>query len=527
MNREFERSLQDYCVDCFKSISSVLKEIELIDYNFIIDVDKVDQNNYERTRSNKQKDKQQRYAYIAQSRVGELILKFRVYFDYVDVDPEKSVVKELYYTVKMLIPIPDEHGYLLIKGKRYLFQYQLTESTTYTTSSALVLKSLMPIQIRKKKLFMKDIYGTEYELHSFEVLVFKKYENPMYFYFATMGWSNALEYLSIGQYITVVNDYDEEDDKYIYFKVSTSVTLKVKRKAMASDYVRSMLGTIGAVLNNRMTMENIHDTDMWICKIGAFKTNTAKSSHLELGKRYIILFNRMLDESNKEGLRLTMYNRRDVYAIIRWLMQNFKECWNKDNLDILNKRLRCNECINSLLNTIISDKIKRFVNTTANTAEKLEHKYDTLFSFRGNEIITKAHSSGLMRFDELVNDMDFFQKFKFTQKGANSAGNRSSKTISSRQRALHPSHLGRLDLNVCGASDPGLTNYIVPTCETDGLYFKDAPPEPESFYYNLKKELGELDEEGAMVLIVDPIKYNNVLDTISQIEFRAKERNGD
>ena len=527
MHREFERSLQEYSIDCFKSISSVLPEIELVNARFIIDVDKVDQNNYERTRSNRQKDKLQRYAYIAESRVGELILNFNVNFVFDNSNPDQRVEKILPYTVKLLVPLPDEDGYLLIKGKKYLFQYQLTESTTYTTSSALVLKSLMPIQVRKKKLFMKDIYGAEYELHAIEVLVFKKYENPMYFYFATMGWSNALEYLSVGQYISVVEDYDDQDDKYIYFKVSTTVTLKVKRKAIASDYVRSILGTIGAVLNNRMTNENIHDKDMWISRIGAFKTNTAKSSHHEMGKRHIMLFNRMLDESNKEELKLVIYNKRDVYAIIRWLMQNFKECWAKDNLDILTKRLRCNECINSLLNTIISDKIKRFVNTTANTAEKLEQKYDTLFSFRGNEIITKAHSSGLMRFDEMVNDMDFFQKFKFTQKGANSAGNRSSKTISSRQRALHPSHLGRIDLNVCSASDPGLTNYIVPTCETDGLYFKDAPPEPESFYYNMKKELGEIDEEDCMVVIVDPVKYNLILDTISQCEFRAKEKNGD
>ena len=120
-----------------------------------------------------------------------------------------------------------------------------------------------------------------------------------------------------------------------------------------------------------------------------------------------------------------------------------------------------------------------------------------------------------MRYDDLVNDMDVYQKLKITQKGPNSSGSKSdSKTISSKRRGLHPSHLGRQDIDVCSASDPGLTNYITPLCQTDGLYFKDAPPEPEDFYIRFKKELGEITEDGS-ILIIDPIKYNNVLEAVS------------
>ena len=224
----------------------------------------------------------------------------------------------------------------------------------------------------------------------------------------------------------------------------------------------------------------------------------------------------MLDESTKYSMRLTDHNSRDIYAIVRWLIQNYNELWEKNNLDLMTKRLRCNELVASLINGTISDRIKRFVNNIVNTKEKMETKYNNFFSYRGNEIISQLHKSGLLNNDDIVNDMDLYQKLKITQKGPNASGSKSdSKTISSSRRGLHPSHLGRQDINVCSASDPGLTNYITPFCKTDGLYFKDAPPEPESFYINFKRELGELDSHGNQILIIDPVKYNSVLEAVS------------
>ena len=93
----------------------------------------------------------------------------------------------------------------------------------------------------------------------------------------------------------------------------------------------------------------------------------------------------------------------------------------------MNKRLRCNEYVASFLNDIISERIKRFVNAaTASTIDKQIAKYNQFFAYRGNEVISKLHSSGLMRYDDMVNDMDLFQKMKVTSKGPNSAGNKSN-----------------------------------------------------------------------------------------------------
>lgn len=516
INREYEKSLEEYVVDCFKSISNVLPEIQMTDYKFIVDVDKVDQGNYERIRSNRLKDKQQKYIYMNDSRLGELIMTFHVDYEF------EGNVGELEFTRKMLIPIPDENNYFYIKGKRYILQYQITESSTYTTSSALVGKSLLPIKVRRGHSVHKDINGVEWKLSYYDLLIFNKYENFLYFYFATRGWQETLEYFEVAKYIELLRKSDDSPH-HTYFRINSFITVKVLTKALeSSEYIQGMVGSILGILTNRMRLSEIFDKETWICKIGAFKLNIAKESQKELGNRHIVLLNRMLDEGTKYSLRLTPYNKKDVYAIVRWMIQNYQHLWSKENLDLTNKRLRCNEYVASLLNNIISERIKKFVNTTVNKEEKLITKYNNFFSFRGNEIISKLHSSGLMKFDDAVNDMDFFSRLKVTQKGPNSVGNKSdSKTISSKRRALHPSHLLRLDLNVCGASDPGLNNYLSPYCETDGLYFKGAIPEPESFSIELKREISDIDGEDCPVLVYDPVAYNYVLEELDSISVKG------
>lgn len=515
INRQYEKNLYEYVIDCFQSISSVLPEFQMVDSKFVSDFDKVNQSDYERTRSNRQVDKNQQYVYCKESRLGELTMTFEVHTDF------QGEPVDLQYKVRLLVPIPDKDGYYLIKGIRYILQYQLTESATYTTTGSLVTKSLMPIKVRKRGISLRDTNNVVHDVSYAQLSVFEKYENFLYFYLAEMGWSNTLEFFDLGGIISAVPEHDG-DPSCTYFKIGGNLTIKVKTSYLRSDYIQVMLGNICDVLTNRVSIEDLEDKDMWISKIGAFKINATKESRYELGTRYAILSKRMLDESTKGSLRLQDYNKGDFFKIIRWIVQNFKELWQKDNLDVLNKRLRCNELVAGLINTIISDKIKRFVNTTANTKEKLITKYNHFFTFRGNEIISMLHVSGLMKYDDVVNDMDFFSKLKITSKGPSAAGEKNdSRTVTAERRGLHPSQLGVFDINVCSSSDPGLTNVLSPFCETDGLYFKGAPPEPESFRYNFIKEFGNYDEENSPVVIIDPVKYNAVLNSVTDCHIRG------
>ena len=530
MNREFEKPIEEYVTDCFASIQDVLDTITLVDSSFTIDVDKMDTSFYDRTRSKKKGDKKQKYVHIEKNRVGELILNFHVSDVFKPTPDSIGEPIELDYTIREMIPIPDEHGKLLLKGVSYTPQYQLTETSTYVTSSNLVMKSLMPIRIKKVPIEIRSMSGDYFNVHAFYVYMMDEFCNTFLYYFAEFGVYDTIEYYNAGRFVTILpmDEIDVNGTKptCLYFECNKNIVIEVNKEAFyKSEYIRNIVGTIYDCIVGKMTYEELLDPHEWVIKIGATKKTAKKEAYEELGNRYRILFTRMQDKSSRETLRTTWHNKESIYNIIRWICQNYDQLRSKDNLDIRFKRLRCNQYIGFSINLIISDHIKKFVNTTCATKDALISKYKNFFAFKGNEVISKIHSSGLMKYDDLVNDMNFFQKFKVTMKGPNSLGNKNSRNIAARQRALHPSHIGILGLDTCSASDPGITNYINPLCETDGLFFKGAPPEPEEAFYNLMMELGIITSDTSNdAVIIDPVKINNVLEFNDNISIRLLSR---
>lgn len=164
---------------------------------------------------------------------------------------------------------------------------------------------------------------------------------------------------------------------------------------------------------------------------------------------------------------------------------NFNELRKKDNLDLGNKRLRCNEYIASLLTKTFSDKVNRIIAMGNKVTLK---NVEEIFKFPGDILISQLHKSGLLRYDDRVNDMDFFGKLKLTFKGPNSLGNNNENNIAAKYRGIDPSYIGRLDLNQCGTSDPGTTAILTPFCKTSGLFFDDTN-EPESFKFTFDKDV--------------------------------------
>lgn len=517
IHKEFEDPIEVYVEDCFGSIQDVLPTIQMVNTEFITDVDEVDASSYDRTRSSKPKDKKQKYYQVEESRVGELVMNFHVS------DEFQGEPIELDYEVRELIPIPDEHGNLLLKGVNYTPQYQLTETSTYVTSANLVMKSLMPIKVRKVPVEIRDSSGEVYKTHAFESYVMDAFVNLLLYYFADMGVLDTLEYFNVGTFVSVTTQKDVDTYGYrpdsLYFQCGEVVIIVTKDAFFKSEYVRNIVGTVIQCLGNNMTWDTMMDVDTWFTRIGATKTTAKPEAWKELGNRYKILYNRMLDKSSRKKLRTTWRSKETIYNIFRWIVQNYDELKRKDNIDILNKCLRCFQYMGFSVNTVISEHIKKFVNTTVNTKEALINKYKTFFSFRGNEVISKMHKSGLIKYNDLVNDMNFFQRLKITMKGPNALGNKNVRNIAKRQRSLHPSHIGILGLDVCSASDPGITNYLSPLCETDGLFFKDSPPEPEEHFYNLMMDLGYISKEDDLIQI-DPVLFNNALDILDKVSVK-------
>lgn len=486
INREYDKPLIEYINDSAKSLE-VLKNIEFIGSEFIEYESQIDTNKYEKRRKSKDKKNKQdlKYTNIDDSRVGELILRFRITFK-----GETEIIEK-----PILIPLPDEDGNYQIKGKKYILMYQLVDASTYVNKQSVVLKSIMPIFLTRKSCTKKDTDGNEYTCAIYTTKVFRNDINIIYFYFAKIGVEKTLKYMMVDRYMTLTDEIDDKEE-YIYFQISNGFYLKVVRRVFEqSNYVSSLAFMILSICNSKVNSENIHSKAMWIEKIGGiFSVST---NQYEKGKNILIFLDRMLDETTKSTLRIDEVHKKSMYSILRWQLQNFNELKKKDNMDMANKRLRDSEYIASLLNQELSKRLLPAINSGRKLSKE---KIKDIFKFPGEILITQLYRSGLFRYDDQVNDMDFFSKLKFTLKGPNSLGGKNNNSMSASVRGLHPSMIGRIDLNVVGTSDPGTGGVLTPFCETHGLYFSDKV-EPESGKFDLEKENAKFDEENGAMLI--------------------------
>lgn len=505
IDREYDEDLVKLIAKSCKSLE-VLQYVKFLGYEFIADEKEVDLNEYMTSRRKNRQKNTTRYMYLQDSRYVELRLKFRI-----ECKGEADLV-----TKKLLIPIADHNGYYTIKGKKYLLLYQLVDSSTYTTRQNLTLKSLMPVINKRLKGVYTDTEGNQYTAPTYVIFIFKKEVSIMLFYFAKMGVTKTLKFWGVNDIIDLKDSIGNTHEN-IYFQVNSKMFLEVnKHFFLKFQYVQSMVFMILDVIanKNRVNFDSLDNKDFWIERIGSMNATNSYNFH-EKGMNTLTFFNRMLDEITKGILKIDKRNKKSMYSVVRWMIQNFNGLRRKDNMDLVNKRLRCNEYIASLLTKAFSERVNRVI--TAGNKVNLD-KVREIFKFPGSIIMEQLHMSGLLKYDDRINDMDFFGKLRFTLKGPNSLGGKSDNTISMKYRGIHPSYLGRLDINVCGTSDPGSSGIITPFCKTDGLYF-DGSFEPEDGVLDFDKEVREkYMEENSDNLVIDEYALCDNMQEIFQVD---------
>lgn len=475
INREYDDDLVNYIVDCCKSLE-VLEYIKFVGYKHITDESKINTNDYinAKSRTKLKKNDPTKYMYIRDSRYTELQLTFELTCG----GESKTITK------KLLIPVHDDNMFYTIKGNKYFLLYQVVDSSTYKTKSTTVLKSMIPVCIRVKQYSYKSTNNDIITAPIYTIDIFRKDMNIMLFYLAKFGLSKTLKYFSVDKLLFFTN-INDNDDNFIYFSINTRLYIKVNKYFFNKYvYVKSITFMFLTLMTNRISIENIIDKDFWINEIGSYGTDN-KNIKYEKGKTTMVFFDRIIDSTTRKILKLHKINKSDTYSIVRWMVQNFTEIRKKDNMDLGNKRLRCNETIASFLTKIFSDRVNRVISMGSKATLK---NVEEIFKFQGDLILTQMHNSNLLRYDDSINDLDVFGKLKITFKGPNSLGNNNDKNISIKYRGLDPSYLGRLDINVCGTSDPGTSAILTPFCKTHGLYFS-SENEPEEFKYKFDKEI--------------------------------------
>lgn len=142
MNKSADAPLVDFVVDSWKSLE-VVKNIKVVGWEYTDRESEIDVNKYIFKREKKKKKKERYdYKFVADDRFGKLTVHIQITIK--EKNPTTGETIEHVYPIKkdMLVPIQDEDGYFYIHGKKYYMIYQLVEKSTYTSRSAITLKSL-------------------------------------------------------------------------------------------------------------------------------------------------------------------------------------------------------------------------------------------------------------------------------------------------------------------------------------------------------------------------------------------------
>jgi hypothetical protein len=492
IRRELDKPLYLYVYETIKSLE-VFDSVKILGFEYKEMPNDIKMNEYQRTRSQNGKKVQEESVevmHMTESRVNELTIHYELSIDTKAEDGTTKVVSKK-YSKNILIPVADDDGYYMLKGKRYILMYQLVDSTTYSTSNSVVLKSIMPIVLKRKSKVIHDVDRNPFTIPVYSTAIFKNEINMMLLFFAKMGFKEGLMYLSMDKVISLTTSLDDDLDKYVYFKISQEAFVKVNRFAFdESTEVKSVAGMILDAVNNRATVKDMLDTNFWLEKLG-HQPNIQQPNFKRAKARNLLLsVDRMMDMTTRRVLNIAADHKDSMYSALRWMFMNYNELKSKRIMDITNKRLRDNEYIASLMTRELSNSLYRIMSKVRKPQSRNLNTLEELFSFRGDILINNLYNSGLFKFDDVVNDMDFFNKLKYSIKGPNSQGGSSGKTIATCQRGIDPSFIGRIDLNVVGNSDPGSTGVLTPFIQTYGLNISDKK-EPETKQFELLKIIEE------------------------------------
>lgn len=411
MNRTFDKPLVEYVKECFLSLQ-IMKGIEILGFEYTERESEIDVNKYiyKRNKGKKQKEKF-KYKYIDDSRCGLLTVRIKLTVSNADPRTNEMVTQEKIITKSILIPLEDEEGRYYLKGEYVYLIFQLVEKSTYTAFNSVILKSLMPFAVKRFTINVTDTEGTDYTLPYYTIQLFYKDIEVMLMY-ATRGLNYALQFALDTPYLVMdfVTEVKEGDLENIYFPISATLFLRVNRELFEGfTYVQSVVGGILQITTNRLTIDKLDDTEIWLKKLG--------QGNVKKGLNLMDSAKRLLDETTGKVLKLDIYNKHDVLSLVRWMMEEYNDLRMKDNVDLANKRVRRNEIFSCLLTLEFSMKLNRLMGLGGKATMD---NYREVFSFPGDIMIQEIHASGIGRYNDIINDMDFFSKFKWTIKGPQS-----------------------------------------------------------------------------------------------------------
>ncbi len=267
--------------------------------------------------------------------------------------------------------------------------------------------------------------------------------------------------MNIGR-ISCLQFYNQEpvQDDNVYVFTKNNIYIEVPKIIYNNDYtVQTLINCIIGSINKDTTFDRLFLNEYWIEVLGSeFST----SYTILKGESVLKSIESVYDISIHESIRLPEDKKQDVYHIILWMIREFNHLKNKDNLDISTKRVRCAEYIASLYAMKLSQGIYRLSDLGNRvTIDQIKKA----INIRPTYLLESITKCKLINYRNLVNDLDSLIAIKYTYKGISGIGEKNARNVPGVIRYVHPSQLGRTDMDASPKSDPGMSGVICPLTE--------------------------------------------------------------
>ena len=138
---------------------------------------------------------------------------------------------------------------------------------------------------------------------------------------------------------------------------------------------------------------------------------------------------------------------------------------------------------------IYAKKLSKGIYRASDTQKKITiNDIKRYINIDPNFLLSKISKDQLVSFRNDVNDNDAFIPLKYSVKGVSGLGERKGSSVPDMYKYVHPSHLGRVDVDTSSAGDPGMTGIICPMAEIKNKSFADGDwQEPNNWEDDFKE----------------------------------------
>ena len=483
-----------------------------------------EQEKFKSKNKNKQKiDDKYNYIPLKDSDIRLLIVDY-----YLEVpNPKEGSPRSKNLRVLIEVPKIVDKYYFRIFGNIYSSLYQVVDGSTYNNSNSANPKSQ---NIAFKTLFMASrIYryieklkmtnGETKECIWYMSNIFKKNCPLMRYLLARFGFYQTCQLLKVND--LYISDHDIEKDDYYTVK-KNNMYISLPKYIYDNDPVaQSLMYTVYNSVSRETSLNNVYSLEYWIAMLGDSYNNKT----VEKGLNVLDSLESILDIPTQENLKLPEECKKNIYDIIIWILREFNELRKKDNLDISTKRIRYEEYFGAIYAIKLATGLYRISDEASKLQiDRLEKAIYTFPDF----LLKQISKDSLVNYNNSVNDMDAITALKFTYKGVSGVGDGNTASIPVNYRQVHPTHLGRLDLDSSTANDPGLSGMLCPMASIHNNFFSDYK-EPNNWraevdqvlaqYAQLEGLKNALEYQGTINGVnVEEQRLAVIQDTLSSIE---------